>query len=272
MIPELLYKYRSCLNDFDFNLIKYNELYFCSASSFNDPFDCDIIINYESLNKDYIIKRNISYLKYAKPELNRQERRRLAREQEKNKLYKDPEHLASFNKFQKEYNANNFGICSLSEQSENIVMWSHYSNSHKGICVGLDSKQLLDSFESIYEKEGHLLNIYKVNYNKEYPSLHIMDFEEKDTEEQIIKPLIIKSDYWKYEKEYRIISTTGTNIAIRFSDNIIKEILLGVKISKDIKDKITEILKNKKSNTKLFQAKKSDNKFGIDFQELKYLL
>ena len=38
-----------------------------------------------------------------------------------------------------EYLINNIGIFSLSKVPDNILMWSHYADSHKGIVLEFDS-------------------------------------------------------------------------------------------------------------------------------------
>ncbi|WP_214826490.1 DUF2971 domain-containing protein [Chryseobacterium sp. ISL-6] len=36
----------------------------------------------------------------------------------------------------------NFGIYSLTTKNSNLLMWSHYGNSHKGFCIGFNTEKL----------------------------------------------------------------------------------------------------------------------------------
>ncbi|WP_349393654.1 DUF2971 domain-containing protein, partial [Clostridium perfringens] len=40
---------------------------------------------------------------------------------------------------------NSLLICSFSECKDNILMWSHYSNCHKGFCIEYDFSKLIKS-------------------------------------------------------------------------------------------------------------------------------
>ena len=43
---------------------------------------------------------------------------------------------------------NNIGVISLSENKENLLMWAHYANEHKGIVAGI---AYFPTFESIFK-------------------------------------------------------------------------------------------------------------------------
>lgn len=42
-----------------------------------------------------------------------------------------------------------FGALSLTTDRSNDLMWSHYSNSHRGICIGLDKLALFKATQGI---------------------------------------------------------------------------------------------------------------------------
>ena len=54
----------------------------------------------------------------------------------------------------------NMGVFCLSERCDSILMWSHYADCHKGVCIG---------FDTTYFKQPH---IQKIRYNSEYPNLN----------------------------------------------------------------------------------------------------
>lgn len=78
----------------------------------------------------------------------------------------------------------------------NVLMWSHYADSHKGFCVkyAFDT-ELFDPTK--YAKRDKLLLVDKIKYSA---TIDICD------EPSIRMALLEKSDFWKYEKEMRLIS------------------------------------------------------------------
>jgi hypothetical protein len=58
-------------------------------------------------------------------------------------------------------NLPNFQVSALSEPRDDILMWAHYANDHKGFCLEfkLDNDA---SFKSVY---------FPVHYQDEYPNL-----------------------------------------------------------------------------------------------------
>ncbi|EJR0962114.1 TPA: DUF2971 domain-containing protein [Vibrio parahaemolyticus] len=111
-----------------------------------------------------------------------------------------------------------FAIVSLSETNNNLLMWSHYANQHKGIVIEFDTNYLLFENHKPYpittydsDLETEVLDeveinkrlsinsgeIQRVRYNSKRPSYK--DFE------NILEHFLVKSDEWIYEKEHRII-------------------------------------------------------------------
>ena len=107
---------------------------------------------------------------------------------------------------------NKFGIVSLTQRNDNILMWSHYANNFSGICIGFAE-------DKTFEKA------LKVKYSsKRYqvdPNISL--------EKNAIKSLLFKNIDWKYEQEKRIV-LERSNQYLCFEENEIKEIIFGPKI------------------------------------------
>jgi len=103
--------------------------------------------------------------------------------------------------------------------NKNSLMWSHYTDNHKGICV--------EYSESIVQKlsdhEKFLLQ-GEVNYSDSPPDIDILE----DHKSQIDKMTLNKQSEWEYEKEYRVIllSDIETDF-IKISPDDIKAIYIG---------------------------------------------
>ncbi|MEE1952233.1 DUF2971 domain-containing protein [Aeromonas sp. 43P] len=121
-----------------------------------------------------------------------------------------------FIKYQVKQSVNNFGIVSLSETHSNLLMWSHYADEHKGICLGFHENFLSRLSHKIHDEYG--ISTYKpikVNYNNKRPRYFI---EQNNIENEIkintLQQLTTKGDDWIYEKEHRCI------VPLRWADEI----------------------------------------------------
>jgi len=110
-------------------------------------------------------------------------------------------------------------ICSLSKTRNNLLMWSHYADGHKGVILGVVIDQ-------------HKYDIRKIKYdgkkfasNKNYVS---------NKAEEILSH---KADCWEYEKEWRVFAFND------YIDVEIKEIILGSQMKPDDKTLVKEIVK-----------------------------
>ncbi|PHR70585.1 MAG: hypothetical protein COA67_08140 [Lutibacter sp.] len=86
----------------------------------------------------------------------------------------------------------NFGVVCYSTKYSNILLWSHYADNHKGMCLVFDVKEENISF------------MRKISYDKKLPFVgHKSDISHED----IISVVTTKSSDWLYEYEYREVIT-----------------------------------------------------------------
>lgn len=81
------------------------------------------------------------------------------------------------------------GIFCLSEVNDNPLMWSHYADSHRGVCIEYSTSKGL-----LFECE-----LTRVCYVTRYPKLSSSDFPDR---KYIRKYLSTKSHHWKHEREW----------------------------------------------------------------------
>jgi len=119
-------------------------------------------------------------------------------------------------------------ICSFSGQYENHLLWSHYSDGHKGLVIA-------------FELEKSKYEIQKVNYNglKTFNDLPHMI-------EDVKSVFFNKINEWEYEDEYRIIVEKQSYI-----DIIIKEVILGSEVSNLDKQLIVKLIEQIDSRIKI---------------------
>lgn len=126
-------------------------------------------------------------------------------------------------------------VSCFSAEKSLLLMWAHYADSHKGMCIEFDLNAL--------RKCG--FNIYEVFYQKELPVVNMDSVWTGDFEkEEIWKSTILtKSKDWDYEKEYRSILFDPKEF-LEFDNKCITGIFLGARISDEdelyIKDTISQ--------------------------------
>ncbi|MFQ1694493.1 DUF2971 domain-containing protein [Aeromonas veronii] len=101
------------------------------------------------------------------------------------------------------------GVVSLSETQHNLLMWAHYADQHKGICIGYNSNVLENVTFPDFYKLPLTQKPLKVNYDikKTFEYEYDIDFKNQNTlmKSILTKVLTMKGDDWIYEKEHRFI-------------------------------------------------------------------
>ncbi|HHX67478.1 MAG TPA: DUF2971 domain-containing protein [Gallicola sp.] len=105
---------------------------------------------------------------------------------------------------------NQFGVASLTTSFNNPLMWSHYANSHKGICIEYDLSEELKNVESLksllipvrYSNERVTIDYTLMD---KIDSNNIVAKGKNDILKFFISGLYTKHDVWKYEDEWRSI-------------------------------------------------------------------
>lgn len=150
---------------------------------------------------------------------------------------------------------NEIYLKSFSYAKDNNLMWSHYGDAHKGICIGYDFSKVSE------EVRQHL---YPVQYSD-------TRFSFIDAERIAAHPFLClrKSSEWKYEKEFRMIYkkdelTNGNNI---IKLDCISEIIFGLRTDSQ-KIEIVKRLLCSNNKVKLYQTKQEDNSFKLKRIEL----
>jgi len=263
-LPKYVYKYITWEKDYHKRILTDNEIYFTSASNFNDPFDSSVPLRYDLGSDEQVFNLCVEHVRRDNPNLTDDEVKRVARNVLRDNDPRSPKWIKYHIDVQREYAATQFGILSCSTLNNSILMWSHYSNYHKGICIRFNCQKFREFMESQECVQNDLIIYWNyVDYKKEYP---IKNPFELDMDESYVKQLLIKSDDWGYEKELRFILFSYPNKAIIIPGDIIDQVILGCKISESNKNEIIEIAKKKK--IELQQAMLKQDAFALDFNKI----
>lgn len=254
---SMLYKFRSWIDDgFSKRILTDNEVFFSSASRFNDPYDTTIPFRYnpKELTPPNILRKliQVGHLNY--PHLSETEVFALAIEKQASRDYSKVDNLCAVDTDIRNSVYNTFGALSLTTDRRNELMWSHYSNSHRGICIGLDNVALFNASRGI---------IGPVMYSDEVPIMSL--FGPQD--EFLLRLFYTKKTRWAYEKEIRLIYPKA-DTAVKISTSAVKEIIMGCKISDIDKLEIIELKNTIFPHCKLFQSIFNYSNHCIDIIEI----
>ena len=232
-----------------------------NPTEFNDPYDCDLeLLDFKSASKE-ISKKSIEIFnsKLSSNEKHKAINFETPTDDKVIEMYKNIA-LPNF--------AKTIGVACFSEKGNNSLMWSHYTRSHKGICIGFDLAKLYFSLRSSKQKE---LALIKVDYTNEFKPLDYF----KDYNAAIYHWIRTKSEIWGYEEEVRILFTNlvfneHKKILFEFDKRAISKIYLGSKMLQDEEEWIKEFSKINLENIQLYKMTKPTKSFKLYPKKIKY--
>lgn len=188
-------------------ILKKSTLKFTKPSDFNDPFEFhdslverDLSVNHM---RDIIQKREPDITVSA---LNRHLENFI---QNKNEFIEDINQ-----KFQRRKDSTRVSCFSMTNNS--LLMWSHYSNKHKGACIEFSFEELKKCFNTDFQ-------IFEVNYPDTLESMNFSQYRE----EAISHWVSTKAKVWDYEKEIRFVLGSDPHEYQSFNIESISRIYFG---------------------------------------------
>lgn len=255
MLPKYLYKFEKITEQTLRNL-KNAQIYFNAPVNFNDPFDCSALNVASMLNDKTIVDLVNKYLQD-----NGDSRKINSIEQIPQKIRNQTYDIFE-QEFAKQQNnlLHNRGCTCFSELNDNILLWSHYADGHKGICLEFDASYPLFS------------KAKKVNYSLEFPVIDTMKYLYGSQDEKIIegeKTLITKHELWNYEKEWRLFHKESNKL-YGYSTEALNSVYFGLSVRSVDIEIICLILQGQNHNIKFYKANKDKSKYAIWFEEFAY--
>lgn len=163
----------------------------------------------------------------------------------------------------------------FTEKNNNNLMWAHYADSYKGICVEYDIKRITD--------EEVLKSLFPVVYSKERDVFVSSDLlaayfrgdkellATKDSKGVFLQKLFD----WRDEKEWRICKmnhSLSEEVGVKFEFPYISAIYTGIRTPKEDFDEL-KVLINKYEEKynykiKLYKMKMIDKTYDLEFEEI----
>jgi hypothetical protein len=244
--PKYLYKYRP-INKHTLNMILSNEAHFSLPKDFNDPFDCNIIP--ELIYTEQEVEAFISSQR-LRPGAE-------AFQKELQDLQSDP--TGTLDKhFRDSVNNVRKGvrIFCLSEANDNVMMYSHYADSHRGLCI---------EFQVQNDPFFELLNC--VSYPEKIPQVHPFDGDKFRTQAEIVDfEIRTKSISWSYEKEWRIIKQEPDPSFYNFGPNVLTALIFGFQTPQEDRFLVEDIVRDRKPSIQLKEAVKIEKSFNLEIR------
>jgi hypothetical protein len=199
--PKSLYKYHS-INRNLIRLLINNSLWAGSASNLNDPYDCDFEMSRDFFKTKFVDKLFSGDEYKSIPDTDK-------------KWFLDglssaftKDQMKTFQQFSRKF----IGICCFSSKPDSELMWSHYADSGKGICLEFN-------FSTNDKIKKKLIPL-------RYSNKAILAKNDVD----VSKALIKKRKAWSYENEWRLIEDVGL---IPFKREELVRVIFGPKVHKE---------------------------------------
>lgn len=221
------------------NLLQTNKVHCTSPDRFNDPWDCRPCLNEAELEKPDVLEKHMKWFEQA-------DRKHHPKTEEEHSRMAEAlrQNPGRVREMVNEVSAGigsvidqRYGVCCFTTKSDSTLMWSHYADHHRGICVefGTDNEVVCAAL--------------KVLYCDEYPFLDLAD----DGALHNLLPLISKSSDWGYEDEYRLVAqerkvALGTG-SLMMDDHMlelptrtIESVIVGCSTPGNVRDEVHKIV------------------------------
>lgn len=255
--PTHFYRYRSLsagAAEHVERTICHSELYFPQPSSFNDPFDCHPSFLFEGTEEEWrsYNDRLNKMLQISREQWCREEK---SIHSDRNRNLCNSEALSEKVSIQFfEEITEKIGVLCLSCVNNNILMWSHYADSHGGICLEFD---------------GHFKFFARTQDVKYLPERPIINPVCQNAHEMLEATLLTKADDWKYEQEWRILEFQNGPGIYRFPAEALTGVILGAKISPQNEEKVLRWIAERTHKIKLYRSFLCGTSFSLNIEEVR---
>jgi hypothetical protein len=223
-----------------------------SPDDFNDPFEMSAHWVIEGTTKERV-ERFTALMKEQMPRANFKERERAVL-----KLMETPAaDLLPIVRGSYTRQRHTFGICCFAGRDPaNVLMWSHYADEHRGICLQFElAKDLLV-----------LMRAISVDYIDEYPTLNWI--HPSEVHDGIGSTFTRKHTRWKYEGEHRILLEGQARTYLKFDPSALTGIIFGCRADEEVKGCVGSLLEERAGRgmppVELYYARQNTQRYELD--------
>jgi Protein of unknown function (DUF2971) len=231
---------------------------------FNDPWDCRPCYDESILDDPAVYDKQVEFFdrvdrKYGPPKTDEQ------RGQQLQLLRTDPSFLKSLLRQMAGIDKpihERYRVFCLSSKADSVVMWSHYADKHRGVCLEFRTK------------EEEFSGAYRVEYSERYPSFNLAD----DSLAHNLLPLVTKSAAWSYEHEYRVIAEEHAMALsagslhthhgfLAIPSTSLTSIIVGCETDSGTRDRVREIVTRSGRAVAVKQAVRVPNQYSLSISD-----
>ena len=251
--PSRYWKFKS-IDTNTFKMLALSQLWFADPETFNDPFDTNLdLLWILDAVKSNLINYNKTHDAIRKRIIANSRRRYTSRF-----LYCMSMNSLDFPPY------------------KDVLMWSHYANEHKGICLGMS----MSSVQRKLSVDAHVgYTDWSVYYGTEVLerfTQFVDNTASKGEFDTIVLDLLfdklsmVKATNWSYENEHRFIYHNNDpslvkGVLVDFDGSDLEHIVFGLKASNQDRSAIKQIvLSNGWDHVKFWDAKMGKEMFDID--------
>jgi hypothetical protein len=252
-VPDHFYKYRAMNNPDAIRRVEQivlgNEIYFASASTFNDPFDLNPVFSLEASTEE----QREDYLrmsrKFNQAFTEEQHQAEADRVMATSLSPEDLGHTASMIQgLHRQAMVQGVGTFCVSEKRSDLLMWAHYGDSHRGVCLEFDGMAALMALAQrvMYSATRAPINSYA---------------DDRDT--MVTKALLCKSEHWAYEAEWRLLRTDKGPGVEQFRPRNLTGVVIGALASSETIKVVKDWAAKRLTPLMLYRAKTSNTEFEL---------
>lgn len=241
-------------------ILRDNTIYCSKPSDFNDPWDCrpffstDILSDAEERQKhvDWAVRVCRNDGRMSGPQIENMRKQLLA-------------DRALLEKYVREITVETqravlerYRVYCLCPDVTNALMWAHYADSHRGICLEFNVHNEV------------VCCALEVQYFPEFP----MTRQYSDDLAENLLPLLAKSDVWRYEKEYRLVAQDAANATahetlfaengfLKLPDSALRAVIVGCQGDYDA---VQALVGKCDADIRVLRACKVDNRYAFEIE------
>lgn len=280
--PKKVYRYQG-ISALTIKSLCHDELYFAAPAGFNDPHDCKPTVESDSdkktlrrilskLVKHRVAAETLGALRNARIQGTKAEAHaqrsseQIARRWLENIAYnatnpergdnkEEAECWLLANEIQRELLMQyDRGVCCFSEAVDNPLLWSHYGDQHRGMCIGYGLNRIPEPklHKVVYGGSRTLSTtlIARALLEKEHEAQALLD---RDI-------LLRKAPSWRYEREWRLLGERGAQ------DSCLElvDLTFGLRCPEALKYTLISALTPRRTNMKFFEMYEVRGRFKLN--------
>lgn len=285
-IPDRLYKYRAFSNR-TLDMVVSDKLHFADPSTFNDPLDARAYVKVdvaedvlEKVLRALVEQRVAAEMRAAAKTM------QVGRGRAETHIRRASHRAADERISDIEYNATNpdyrdavtgkfallrsninrellrqydRGIVSLSERVDCPLMWSHYGDQHRGICIGYSvPRDAVDSVRRVRYGGSRSIKVSKVAEMLKGDGVARREVDEA--------MLLRKAEDWRYEQEWRLLGARGLND----STLELEEVVFGMRCEASVKYAVMKALEGRDGHVGFRESREQPDSFDLKMDDLNY--